>query len=311
MNILLAIDHSRDAEVAARFLLALPIPSGSDLTLLHVISPLEGLAALSQVADLEKGLGTIRKNARARADQFIGAIQEQFSRREWKVRSLILEGSVAEEILTAIERHNIDLTILGTKGISGIQRFLLGSVSEQVLNYGACSVCVVRKEPRWVEGSTSQDMRILLATDGSPDAKAAVQFLNKIELPSSEIIVLHVIDSKHNLHIAKEGSDKPELIQLAESIMEHRIRAGTIVLEEIHSNLRQKFRPEALARGYAAEEIIKAAERVKPDLLVVGSRGLRSVTRGLLGSVSHKVARYAPCSVLVVRQMADATKVKI
>ncbi|MEP7152232.1 MAG: universal stress protein [Nitrospira sp.] len=75
--------------------------------------------------------------------------------------------------------------------------------------------------------------------------------------------------------------------------------------------MHKKFRPEALARGHAAGEIIKAAERVKPDLLVVGSRGLRSVTRGLLGSVSHNVARYAPCSVLVVRQMADATKVKI
>jgi nucleotide-binding universal stress UspA family protein len=311
MNILLAVDHSRDAELAAQYLIALPLPHDADVTLLHVIPHSHPLSALSESPDLVKGLGTIRQRTKAKAEQFMGAMQKQVSRREWKVRSLITEGSSADEILRAIERDHIGLSIVGTRGISGIQRFVLGSVSEQVLNYAACSVCIVREEPQWVKDPTARGMRILLATDGSPDAKAAMKFLNHLELSSAEIHVLHVMDTTHDPHMDQAGSDKPELVQMAESIREHQIRSGTIVLEEIRPVLRQKFRLEALARGHVAEEIIKAAKRLQPDLLVVGSRGLRSMTRGLLGSVSHNVARYASCSVLVVRQTADATRVQI
>ncbi len=57
-----------------------------------------------------------------------------------------------------------------------------------------------------------------------------------------------------------------------------------------------------LVKGHAAEEILKTAKRIRADLVVVGSRGLTGLRRFLLGSVTHKVARHAPCSVLVVRQ---------
>jgi nucleotide-binding universal stress UspA family protein len=55
------------------------------------------------------------------------------------------------------------------------------------------------------------------------------------------------------------------------------------------------------ATGSPAEEILRAAERHRADLIVMGSKGLTGLDRYLLGSVSRKVARHAPCSVLVVR----------
>lgn len=57
----------------------------------------------------------------------------------------------------------------------------------------------------------------------------------------------------------------------------------------------------AVASGSPAEEILRAAERQRADLVVMGSKGLTGLKRVLLGSVSRKVARHAPCSVLVVR----------
>jgi nucleotide-binding universal stress UspA family protein len=56
-----------------------------------------------------------------------------------------------------------------------------------------------------------------------------------------------------------------------------------------------------LANGAPAEEILRASERHRADLIVMGSKGLTGLDRYLLGSVSRKVARHAPCSVLVVR----------
>jgi nucleotide-binding universal stress UspA family protein len=50
----------------------------------------------------------------------------------------------------------------------------------------------------------------------------------------------------------------------------------------------------------AAEALIKIAEEVDADLVVVGNRGMSGVTRFVLGSVPNKVSHHCPCSVLIV-----------
>ena len=56
-----------------------------------------------------------------------------------------------------------------------------------------------------------------------------------------------------------------------------------------------------LVEGDPAEVLIRVAEEVGADLLVVGSRGLSAIERFAMGSVSHKVLNNAPCTALVVR----------
>jgi nucleotide-binding universal stress UspA family protein len=53
--------------------------------------------------------------------------------------------------------------------------------------------------------------------------------------------------------------------------------------------------------GEAAEEIIKTARDIKADLIVVGAQGKSTVEQFFLGSVSHKLSLYAPCSTVVVK----------
>jgi len=57
-----------------------------------------------------------------------------------------------------------------------------------------------------------------------------------------------------------------------------------------------------VARGHAAEEILKEAETNEADLIILGDHGRRGLTRFLLGSTSSRVVQYAPCSVLVVKK---------
>ncbi len=64
----------------------------------------------------------------------------------------------------------------------------------------------------------------------------------------------------------------------------------------------------AMEEEHAAEEILKAAKRIRADLIVVGSKGLTGLRRFLLGSVAHKVARHAPCAVIVVQQAVPDEK---
>ena len=63
-----------------------------------------------------------------------------------EVESVILEGSPASEIIDFAEKSDIDLIAMGTQGKTGIQRFLIGSVSENVVRHSKRAVLVVRGE---------------------------------------------------------------------------------------------------------------------------------------------------------------------
>jgi len=63
-----------------------------------------------------------------------------------EVESVILEGNPADEIVDFAEENDIDLIVMGTLGRTGIQRFLLGSVAENVVRHAKKAVLVVRGE---------------------------------------------------------------------------------------------------------------------------------------------------------------------
>jgi nucleotide-binding universal stress UspA family protein len=63
-----------------------------------------------------------------------------------EVESVILEGCPADEIVDFAEKNDIDLIVMGSLGRSGIERFLLGSVAENVVMHSKKAVLVVRGE---------------------------------------------------------------------------------------------------------------------------------------------------------------------
>jgi hypothetical protein len=89
--------------------------------------------------------------------------------------ALVKKGFPGEEILKAIQAKEVDLAVLGTRGYSKATGFLLGSVSQWVLQEAPCSVLIARNMPR--EKKNVQGLKLLLATDGSRDSQAAVDFL--------------------------------------------------------------------------------------------------------------------------------------
>jgi nucleotide-binding universal stress UspA family protein len=63
-----------------------------------------------------------------------------------EVESVILEGSTAQEIVNFAERNDIDLIVMGTHGKNAVERFLLGSVAENVVRHSNKAVLVVRRK---------------------------------------------------------------------------------------------------------------------------------------------------------------------
>ena len=315
MNVLLAVDQSRNSSATTKFVETLRLPASSTVYLLYVEesqAELEGPDHFPRMfGQLREELSTMRQKTMEKARQLVNRLAAPFREQGLKVYPEVVEGMPAPEILTAVEQRQIDLVALGTKGLSGMKRFLLGSVSEWVLHDVSCSVLVVRGRPRWAAATSSRGMHVLLAMDGSPDSLNAVAFLKTLQLPnSSRLTILHVVEKPTALSTLARVSTHMDTTTFAEDCSRTGRQAGAQLLENTQRDLIQEgFEVETkLTEGHAADEILKAAHNVRADLIVVGSKGVTGLRRlMMLGGVSHKVVQHARCSVLVVRKPGKGT----
>ena len=135
--------------------------------------------------------------------------------------------------------------------------------------------------------------RVLLATDGSPDATlAARSAIELCERTGSELHVVHVGEYLPT-YFAYTEEEPAELRRNAQRLLEGQVESiqaagGTVA--GTHLRL-----------GRPAEQIIDLSEDIGTGIIVVGSRGQGALRRAVLGSVSESVVRYAHCPVFVVR----------
>lgn len=138
---------------------------------------------------------------------------------------------------------------------------------------------------------------LLVPTDGSEGALRAASFAGRLAAATGAKIVL--------LHVVHAGSTAQTIGLAAQTKQEFQ---GTIrsmseaTLEKTRAAISEEIEIEEIGEfGEPAAEIISAARSRGADLVVMGSRGLSPLREMLLGSVSEKVVRRAPCPVTVVR----------
>lgn len=316
MKISLCVDFSRDSRTAFRFLSGIRFPVNSELFLFHVTSGDEELQALSYSHDMLEDVSKLREKTLARVHRHLGKLEEKIVDGRLKTHVVVKEGNPGKEILSFLEKKEVDLAVLGTRGLSGIPRFLLGGVSEWILQEAPCPVLIVRgSAPRAYGG-----MRILMVTDGSPEAQAALKFLNRLAFPpDSQIVLFHVVEPADYTVVQDDykvmslgDSGIPDLTRVSKDIRGRLNQFGMAALKKAKKEITHRnVKIEKISTGFAAEEIIKAAHRFRADLLVLGSRGLTGIKRTVLGSVSSRVARHAPCPVLVVRKSGKSTRIRL
>jgi nucleotide-binding universal stress UspA family protein len=146
MKILLAVDGSPFSQAAVEEVIRLPWPLGSEVRVLSVIHPLPYIPALdpaftSAAAHLES-----LKEERDRASHDIDKADNEIrqSAPNLKVSCEALEGSPKKMIVEAAEVWGADLIVMGSHGHGPADRFLLGSVAQNVVLHAPCSVYIVR-----------------------------------------------------------------------------------------------------------------------------------------------------------------------
>jgi len=137
-------------------------------------------------------------------------------------------------------------------------------------------------------------VRILLATDGSRDSRAAAAYLKLLPLPPSTVVRIVTVAP-----LPVFAADVTSVSELKGAVID---RARDVVDQSRVALADRGFNIETdVALGDPRAEIVRQAEEWKADLVVVGARGLGAIKRLLLGSISDAVARHAPCPVLVVK----------
>jgi len=293
MKMLLAIDTSSASQAALDEVAARPWPGGSSVDVLSVIEP-SHLWTTSEAAEPSP------RQAKAMVD----AAVEQLRAKGLKATGEVCGGDPRTVILDRAGTVDVDFVVVGSHGVSGITKFLMGNVASAVLRYAPCSVEIVRPKAPGKTGPRA--MRILLATDGSDWSDQAARSIAERPWPAgTEVRVLNVVEL---ILPTTRALFEPPFVDAAlmESLREEAMKKSQAAVDSAEETLS--------AAGLEVSEsisvlltgpktlILEEAQAWGADLIVLGSHGRRGVDRFLLGSVSEGVALHALCSVEVIRK---------
>lgn len=139
-KIMIATDGSESVRKAVQMGIEIAKLSGADAYAVYVVAP-----AAYSVRDFgwEKSL---RDFLHAQGEKAITFVEDEGKSQGVKVKPVLLEGNPANRILEFAENEGIELIVMGTLGRTGLDKFLLGSVSEKVVRHSKIPVMVVRED---------------------------------------------------------------------------------------------------------------------------------------------------------------------
>ena len=287
-NILYTSDFSPAAKAAAPYAAELATRYGAKLYALYVrplaVNPAPSPESWELIQEAIKDAEA--EDRRRLKEEFAGL----------EVEILMKEGFFWSNLNAVIESKNIDFIVMGTRGLSGPAKLLMGSTAEQVFREVTCPVLAVG--PGTQKASrVGQFRNILFATDFTPASLSAAPYAVSLAQEfQAKLTLIHVIADR------KVG----ELVRAEE------------LRESMLNRLRCLVNPEAelwctpepiVEEGAPAEKILDVAHRRHADLIVLGVRkasGVPGAASHLPIATAHKIVSHAACPVLTVRGWTSA-----
>jgi nucleotide-binding universal stress UspA family protein len=144
MKILLPIDDSPYSREALRALVAQFQKRGTQVRVLHVVEPVTAYVTAGMVPEFVESTVAIERERRKQAQTLVAQAAANLQRAGFRASHAVDSGDTKTVILDHADKWNADLILLGSHGLKGLGRFLMGSVSDAVIRHADCSVQVVR-----------------------------------------------------------------------------------------------------------------------------------------------------------------------
>ena len=288
MRVLLATDGSEDARAAAAWLGLFPLPPGAHLRVVSVVNVPVPVLDVPPVHEFHKSM---LDEAQRTADAARDALAPRFQTAEAQVA----EGDARDVLVRVAEQWPADLLVLGARGLGAVAGALLGSVSIGVARHAPCSVIVVK-------GASARLRGAVVAIDGSAHAEAAAALLARLPLDPGFVVRLVGVVERPRQPATTPALAAGLVRQAIEGIVKERRTALENGLARAAALFRGVKRVERqILTGRPVDELVEAGEQPDVDLIVMGARGLGTLERLLLGSVSEGVLRHAHRPALIVK----------
>jgi nucleotide-binding universal stress UspA family protein len=279
-NILFATDFSASAETAKSYVQALAERYRSRVRVLHVID----LSAAFSVPDAGLSIDIFRRSGEESLSRLKGDLTSERTR----IETVLCEAmDPATEILQAAHDGSA-LLVIGTRGYKGLARLVLGSTAEQLIHQATCPILTIGPGVRPPKMPLNLQ-RIVYATDFSPEAaKACVFALSFAQDFGAHLYLCHVLPEP-------SGIDQMDDYELNARF--------TGALKSLVPDATREFcEPECvLEHGVAADGILLLAERLKADLIVLGTRKTSHWFDNFKTGVAFQVISSSYCPVLTIR----------
>lgn len=209
--------------------------------------------------------------------------------------AVVADNTPVRAILAEARAFRADVIVVGWRGYGPARGLLKGSVSRGVVRGAACAVLVVRRAPARINS-------IVLAVDGSPNARRAVKLVTR--LVPARVTLVHAAD------LLAPGSRGPAvsgirgaIAQGLKEINAERVDAATKLLAAAAEELEAAgWRTRTVLReGEPLREVLETVRSANAQVVVVGARGTSGVRQLLLGSVAEGVLNRSPVPTLLVR----------
>jgi nucleotide-binding universal stress UspA family protein len=285
-RVLIATDGSPSARAALRTAAAFPWPEGTRVRAV-VASPPDSVA----------GHPAYVRIALARSFERVAARARRQLQRTWPHAEVtVVDEAPAEAILGAARRFGATVIVLGWRGHGTVRRLLMGSVSRRVVERARGPVLVVRRAARRIR-------RVVVAVDGSPNARRAVEFAARLRPDRSRsVTVVRVVEpiAVPTVGLLPAGV-RGALAHSAAMLNRQMVRRARRDVDAAVARLtRAGARARGLVRsGIPLNELLDVVAGC--DLVVLGARGTRGLRGVLLGSVAAGTLDRSTAPVLVVK----------
>lgn len=233
---------------------------------------------------------------------------------QYDATTIVASGPPAEVLIAETDRIAADLLVVGSVGMSGARRFLLGSVPNKVSHHASRDLLIVKTDP--IPPSVTEYDKVLVGTDGSPTALRAVEMtadLCKALGISPVILCSYERPSEEELAKIKRSASGDVLSQWQAGRAVGSVPgefawriAGATQAEDVLDRAfdhAAKFGVQAETRaieGTPADTLLAVAASEGFDLIAVGSVGMSGAKRFMLGNVPHRISHHAPTDVLIL-----------
>jgi nucleotide-binding universal stress UspA family protein len=277
MDILFATDGRPPAIAAGELLMRLVDPSRVEVTILHALEYGNEVAGESY------------------AEELLSVAETSFGGAGIPTHLVSVEGDPAVSIEKELAHGTQELTVMGAGNHTWLGRIVFGSVSTHVLHVAPTPVLLVHRAPH----VDHDKLRVLIGADGSPAAMQAIDTMIALTDPDRvDVAVRTVIQTPNFAFSAHPGAYPPTAY--VEEVTDQARKTAAMNLERSLERLRVAgFTAHAgLGTGWPANDLLDRADRDEADIVVVGARGIGTIGRLTMGSVSSHVARHAPAALV-------------